>query len=115
MPPHSNKNTEETTRKQCSQSKCKTMLPLGSTRKTCEKCCNVAQLSMQKKRKRDKEDEGQQRRVALQPTMRANSHNSRQNAPAAAEYIYVGSDSSDDSTYEQDKVSNLLHLQTMGR
>ena len=42
----------------CTQSKCKAALPDGYKYKTCEKCWNISKLSMQKKRKRDKADEG---------------------------------------------------------
>ena len=43
---------------QCTQSKCKAALPDGYQYKTCEKCRNISKLCMQKKRKRDKADEG---------------------------------------------------------
>ena len=42
----------------CTQSKCKAALSDGYKYKTCEKCRNISKLSMQKKRKRDKADEG---------------------------------------------------------
>ena len=42
----------------CTQSKCKATLPDGYKYKTCEKCRNMCKLSMQRKRKRDRADEG---------------------------------------------------------
>ena len=41
--------------KQCSQSKCKTILPPGSKYKTCEKCQNSSKLRTQRKWKRQRE------------------------------------------------------------
>jgi hypothetical protein len=45
-------------RKHCSQSKCKAILPEEYQYKTCDKCRAASKMSMQKKRKRDKTDEG---------------------------------------------------------
>ncbi|KAF8257921.1 hypothetical protein EI94DRAFT_1816526 [Lactarius quietus] len=56
---------------QCTQSKCKAALPDDYQYKTCEKCRNISRLSMQKKRKWDKADEGQ---GCLPPIARSNSH-----------------------------------------
>ena len=46
------------TRKCCTQSKCKAIIPEEYQYKTCEKCRAMSKISMQKKRKRDKTDEG---------------------------------------------------------
>ena len=56
----------------CTQSKCKAVLPAGYQYKTCEKCRNISRLSMQKKRKRDKTDEGQHHSPPIAPTPRDN-------------------------------------------
>ena len=48
----------------CSMSKCKALLPVGYQYKTCEKCRNSSKLSMQKKRKREKADEGRSPAIA---------------------------------------------------
>jgi len=57
MPPTSNDFTPLSENK-CSQSKCKAVLPIGYQYKSCEKCRSVSMLSMRKKRKREKTDEG---------------------------------------------------------
>ena len=46
--------------KVCTRKGCKTILPADSLCKSCEKCLNISRLCMQKKRKRDKADEGEQ-------------------------------------------------------
>ena len=51
-------NNTSATRKYCTQSKCKTILPADGP-KTCEKCRSISKLSKQKKRKREKADEGE--------------------------------------------------------
>jgi hypothetical protein len=48
---------------ECSQSRCKEIIPVGSGFKTCEKYRSISRLSHQKKRKGEKENEDSQRRV----------------------------------------------------
>src|SRR6266702_2919596 len=58
MQPTSDNNFAPPSENQCSQSKCKANLPVGYEYKSCEKCRNTSRLSMQKKQKREKVDEG---------------------------------------------------------
>ena len=58
MQPPTQKDFALPSRKHCTQSKCKTLLPVEYQYKTCEKCRATSKLSMQKKRKRETTDEG---------------------------------------------------------
>ena len=49
----------------CTQSKCRAIIPEGHPNKSCEKCLASSRISMQKKRKRDKADEGLSRAPAV--------------------------------------------------
>ncbi|KAH8985840.1 hypothetical protein EDB86DRAFT_2832929 [Lactarius hatsudake] len=86
MPPTSKDDFTSPSKNQCSQSKCKALLPVGCKYKTCDKCRNVSKLSMQKKRKRDKRDEDPHHRQAPAPG------NSNTTEKGPVEYIYVGSE-----------------------
>ncbi|KAH8996443.1 hypothetical protein EDB86DRAFT_2803978 [Lactarius hatsudake] len=86
MPPTSEDDFTSPSKNQCSQSKCKALLPVGCKYKTCDKCRNVSKLSMQKKRKRDKHDEDPHHQQAPAPG------NSNTTEKGPVEYIYVGSE-----------------------
>jgi hypothetical protein len=57
--------------KQCSQSKCKVILPKGSGFKTCKKCHEIAQHSTAKKRQRENDSVGQPTAAPTQPALKA--------------------------------------------
>ena len=110
MPPNSDENSPPPSERQCSQSKCTRIIPINDTHKTCKKCREANARTKAKKRKRDLEDNGQQRRIALQP-VRVTCQNSEATRPV--EYIYVESDNDIDSEkplIEERKV-NYLHIQ----
>ena len=98
-------STSTPSEKQCSQSKCKTILPPGSKYKTCEKCRNSSKLRTQRKRKRQKgeeeeeeEDRGSRRQVHLQETA--------ENGRAGDRNItYIVIDSDHEKSPEEDEVS----------
>ena len=64
-----NSNLTTPPKNQCSQSKCKALLPAGYQYKTCEKCRSASKLSMQKKRKQkqEKADKGSDTVPATSP------------------------------------------------
>ncbi|KAH9074988.1 hypothetical protein EDB83DRAFT_2312455 [Lactarius deliciosus] len=88
MPPTSNDVLTPPSENQCTQSKCKATLPVGYQYKTCEKCRSVSKLSMQKKWKRDKADEGHRHSPAVAP---GNSD--------PIEYTYIESDTEPSKAY----------------
>ena len=58
MLPHPKNDSASPSERYCSQSKCRAILPEGHKCKTCVKCWTINKISMQKKWKRDKADEG---------------------------------------------------------
>lgn len=85
----------------CTQSKCKAILPTGYQYKTCEKCRQISKLSMQKKRKRDKDNEGS---GPSHPQVTAPGRSDlEQEGPV--ENTYVGSDT--DLMHDEGKVSEI--------
>ena len=103
MIPNDDENTSIPSGKQCSQSKCKTILPPGSTYKTCDKCRNSSKLRKQKKRKRGKEEdeeEGSHRKVCL--------HATGENGGAGDRTItYIVIDDDDEKSSDEDEV--IIH------
>lgn len=55
MPPNSEEDSPPSAR-QCSQSKCRRMIPINDTHKTCKKCREANARTKAKKRKREQED-----------------------------------------------------------
>jgi hypothetical protein len=91
MPSIPDENLAPPSDRECSQSKCKAKLPVGYKFKSCEKCREVSRLGMQKKRKREKEDEGHQRQAVLQPSTVVNSPVER-----STEATYIEESTSDE-------------------
>ena len=100
MQPTSDNDFAPPSENQCSQSKCKANLPVGYKYKSCEKCRNTSRLSMQKKRKREKVDEGPHRQQATAPG------NSSTTEKGPIEYLYV--ESGTEPTSDESKVSNIM-------
>ena len=61
MLPHLKNDSTSPSERYCSQSKCRAILPEGHKCKTCVKCRTINKISMQKKWKQDKADEGPRR------------------------------------------------------
>src|ERR1700744_2388760 len=95
MQPNASNNSALPSEKLCTQSKCKAVLPNDYQYKTCDRCRNISKLSMQKKRKREKADEG--------------PHCSPATAPGASkEEGPVDSGSETELTQDEDRVSKII-------
>ena len=103
MPSNSDENAAPPCERTCSQSKCKAKLPSDYNKNTCPNCYEASRMSMARKRKRDKEEQGARKKPILQPTTAINTNARRDNPPQ--EIIYVKSD--DKLTSDENQVSSF--------